>query len=288
MTRRTDNPYRDSSATANAISCGARLVIFFLAVTILFIGLFAVYRRWETASLTSPVSLDDAATNLNAAERFLLQNQLSTQRDALLGPAGSSAEPVSITVASGDPATRIADKLVAARALRDDNRGLFLEYLRFYGLDADLRAGDFTLDSTLSIPELADTLTGTIGGQIELSFLEGWRSEEMANYLSVTQPAKIDGNHFLDIVYRRVPFDLSAYPFLGSLSAETSLEGYLFPGRYPIPTDADAALLIDLMLTRFGEQVTPAMRQHFGEQSLSIRDAVIVASIVQREAPIAA
>lgn len=288
MTRRTNDPYNDSSPAAGAISCGARLIIFFLAITILFIALFAVYRRWETASINTLVMLEDAAVELNVAERFLLQNQLSTQRDALLSPAGSATEPVSMTVASGDPATRIADKLVAARALREDNRDLFLEYLRFYGLDADLHAGNFTLDPTLNIPQLADTLTGTIGGQIELNFLPGWRAEEMTNYLAVTQPANIDADQFLDIIYRRVPFDLSDYPFLGSLSADTSLEGYLFPDSYTVPRDADAAALIDLMLTRFGDKVTPTMRQQFGEKGLSVRDAVIIASIVQREAPIAA
>lgn len=51
-----------------------------------------------------------------------------------------------------------------------------------------------------------------------------------------------------------------------------------------MPLDADAAYLIDLMLTTFDERVTPAMRQSFGVQGLSILQAVTLASIVQREA----
>ena len=52
-----------------------------------------------------------------------------------------------------------------------------------------------------------------------------------------------------------------------------------------MPVDADAAYLVDAMLQRFDQEVTPAFRQRYGEQGLSIRDAVIIASIVQREAP---
>jgi UPF0755 protein len=51
-----------------------------------------------------------------------------------------------------------------------------------------------------------------------------------------------------------------------------------------LPPDADAAYLVNAMLQNFDRQVTPAMRQAYGAQGLSLREAVIVASIVQREA----
>ena len=41
------------------------------------------------------------------------------------------------------------------------------------------------------------------------------------------------------------------------------------------------------MLTNFGEKVTPAMRQAYGAQGLSLLEAVTLASIVQREAVLA-
>ena len=41
------------------------------------------------------------------------------------------------------------------------------------------------------------------------------------------------------------------------------------------------------MLARFDAQVTPAMRQAYGTLGLSLRDAVILASIIEREAVLA-
>ena len=63
-----------------------------------------------------------------------------------------------------------------------------------------------------------------------------------------------------------------------------ALEGYLFPDAYPVGRDTTAAALIELMLARFDERVTPAMRQAYGALGLTLREAVIVASIIQREA----
>ena len=39
------------------------------------------------------------------------------------------------------------------------------------------------------------------------------------------------------------------------------------------------------MLTNFGERVTPTMRQSFGLEGLTVYEAVILASIVERETP---
>ena len=77
------------------------------------------------------------------------------------------------------------------------------------------------------------------------------------------------------------------FGFLSSLPDGASLEGYLLPDRYAITAETTAPALIDLMLARFDEQVTPAMRQAYGALGLSLRDAVTLASIIEREAVLA-
>lgn len=289
MTRQTRDPYQSSSSTVGALSCAGRLIVFFFAVTILFVALFFAYRRWQTADSNAIIALGEGTDDLSAAERFLLQNQLSAQRDALLDASGRGRDPVTFTVRSGETASIIADNLATVGLLREENRSLFLEYVRFYGLDAGLHAGQFTLDPRENIPQLVDRLTGSaLNDEITLNFLSGWRAEEMAAYLDATRPADIDATAFLDIVYRRAPVDIGRYAFLSSLPADASLEGYLFPDSYTVAADADAADLVTLMLDRFDATVTPALRQQFGEQGLTVRDAVIIASIVQREAPVPA
>jgi UPF0755 protein len=106
--------------------------------------------------------------------------------------------------------------------------------------------------------------------------------EEMANYLAVTTPAQIDADEFLAIVHREAAFDLTPYNI--SLPDNATLEGYLFPDTYIVPTDADTLYLVAAMLQNFSNRVTPDMRQGFGVQELSLHEAVTLASIVEREA----
>ena len=123
--------------------------------------------------------------------------------------------------------------------------------------------------------------------EVDVRFVEGWRLEQMADYLADNPVANIDANQFLAIVQRQAPFDLAPYQFLADLSPTTSLEGFLFPDTYRLPPDADAPYLVNLMLQTFDRRVTPAIRQGYVAQGLSLREAVTLAAIVEREAVVA-
>jgi UPF0755 protein len=270
---------------------GTRLKWFFRLAFLLFvfaaliITVFVLQIRWQTL-LDGYVDLVEGGDpNLNPVERLYLQTYLSTHSEQLRQSAGNATEPVYFIISSGQTADVIASNLSEAGLLMDTE--LFVRYLRYNGLDASLEAGDFTLSPQLSIPELADTLTEAFAREIKLRFLEGWRVEEMSRYLATTKPADIDADEFQAIAKRRVAFDLSRYDFLASLPPEISLEGFLFPDTYRVPLDADAKYLVEQMLTNFGRRVTPEMRQSYGTRGLSLRQAVALASIVEREAVVA-
>ena len=281
LTRRED-PYQKKIAPLTWI---LRVAVLLVVVVGCMAATVLLYGQWRGIAYGG-VRIEGGNPNLSAPERLYLQAQISLNAEALQAPAGSALAPVNFTISPGETAVSIANNLNAAGML--ENPELFLTYAHFYGLDSQLEAGDFTLSPEWSIPELAQTLTKAIARDVELRFIEGWRLEEMANSLAVFQPAQIDADEFLAIVKRERPFDLSPYPFLAGLPDGASLEGFLFPDTYRLPLDADAALLVDKMLTNFGEQVTPTMRQGFGAQGLSVLEAVTLASIVQREAVLAA
>ena len=224
-------------------------------------------------------------SGVNVAERIYLQTYLDARAEQLAQPAGNGNLPVSFSIAPGETADSIAANLTAAGLLNDTE--LFLNYVRFHGLDSGLEAGDFLLSPQMSIPELANSLTEGVLREVDVRFLEGWRLEEMANYLATVNAAQIDADSFLAIVQRQSPFDLSGYDFLASLPPEATLEGFLFPDTYRMPPDADAAYLVDKMLQNFGSRITPAMRQAYGFYGLSLREAVTLASSVEREAVVA-
>ncbi|GAB4144268.1 MAG: hypothetical protein Fur0021_00710 [Candidatus Promineifilaceae bacterium] len=264
----------------------ARLFLFFAGLTACLTASLLLYARWQQTRYAGQVRIDQGNVNLNPAEYFYLQSYLGLHAAELSRPAvaatttGAAPTVVAFTIAPGETANIIAANLATQGLLA--NTELFVNYVRYYGLDANLEAGVYTIDAGTTIPELAAILSNAAGQDVTLHFLEGWRSEEMAHYLAQTQPAQIDAAQFLAIVQQRVPFDLSGYDFL---SAETtSLEGYLFPDTYRLPLDADAAYLVNLMLQNFGRRVTPSMRQAYGAAGLSLAQAVSLAAIVEREA----
>ncbi|HSH01522.1 MAG TPA: endolytic transglycosylase MltG [Anaerolineae bacterium] len=221
---------------------------------------------------------------LNPIEKRVLQSNLVQEADELAVPQGAAVGTVTFTIESGSHAPQIAAQLVQLGLLTAGDQKLFLDYLRYYGLDARLEAGTFYLQAPLTIPELAEALTNAGSNDINLRFIEGWRLEEMADHIRQTKPAQIDADEYLAIAQRRQPIDLSSYDFLASLPADASFEGYLFPDTYRLDPGATATDLINIQLLTFGQKVSPRMRQAFGAQGLTLREAITLASIIEREA----
>ena len=65
--------------------------------------------------------------------------------------------------------------------------------------------------------------------------------------------------------------------------AATDLEGYLFPETYSVPRDTTAAKLVGLMVGRFRQLFTSDMQQAAQALELTPRQAVTLASLVEKE-----
>ena len=275
------NPYEKKKGKRNTASWLGRLLLFFVALTLCAAAGLLLFWRWQQAQGGGRIAIEGGDSNLGLVERVYLQTYLASRADQLEEPAGTGNQSITFVVDNGENANQIAANLQIAGLL--NNTTLFLNYVQFYGLDAQLEAGSYELDPQMTVPEMAAQLTRAVPQEIIVRFLEGWRSEEMAAYLATTQPAAVNSQQFLAIVQRQAPFDLGPYDFLASHPADASLEGFLFPDTYRLPLDADAAYLVDLMLQNFAQRVTPTMRQLMGAQGLSLREGVTLASIVERE-----
>ena len=65
--------------------------------------------------------------------------------------------------------------------------------------------------------------------------------------------------------------------------AARDLEGYLFPDTYPLSRHTDAARLVHLMTDRFHHVFTPEMKDAAEARGLTVRQAVTLASLVEKE-----
>ena len=262
-----------------------RLVIFGIVLLFCLLAFLLLYFRWQDTQLAGFALPENGSASLDPIERLYLRAYLATNRQELNSPLSSGEESVEFTIEPGENAEQIASNLVEAGLISDSE--LFRRYVRYYGLDNGLEAGTFTIEPHISLSYLAILLTDARPQEIELRLIEGWRFEEMSNYLRQVQPANINADEFEAFVRRQEKIDLSQFDFLASLPDGVSLEGFLFPDTYRIPTDADASYLKRAMLANFGHQVTPSLRQEYGSEGLTVHEAVTLASVVQREAVVA-
>lgn len=97
---------------------------------------------------------------------------------------------------------------------------------------------------------------------------------------------------FMRAGYSRDEINLAFDPFIYKdhkisqyKPADTSLEGYLYPESFQ---KTDTTKLTDILRASMDEMfdiITPDLRQKFAEQGLTVNQAVILASIVENEAP---
>jgi UPF0755 protein len=129
-----------------------------------------------------------------------------------------------------------------------------------------------------------------------IKILEGWTNQDIADYFAAR--GKWTSAEFLEqsgqgrLSDRSYPsqapgLDFSAeFSFLEDKPAAASLEGYLFPDTYRIYASTTIDAVLRRMLENFETKLTPALRAEIKKQDRTIYEVLILASIVEKEAPI--
>jgi len=157
--------------------------------------------------------------------------------------------------------------------------------MRYNGIDQRLAAGDFEISRNMSMKEIADVLQRARYEEIVFTVPEGMRAEEVADMLDVRNI--MDGDSFLALVRSggQAAQALGDYPWLPA--GLSTLEGYLFPDTYRLPVPATPNDLVQRMLDNFGQRVTDDVLAPARQAGRGLEQIIIMASIVEREAPLA-
>ncbi len=199
---------------------------------------------------------------------------------ALTTPASSDSGDVEFTVAKGDTAAGIADRLHEEGLLEDPRTFVFLAVSR--DLADKLEAGTFILRKDMTPEELVTSLLESKVFATTIALRDALRLEQIAAYLQ-TLPIKTDVEEFYRLA-KDPPASLKAdYPFLDKLPAGSSLEGYLASGVYEVDPRIEAEPLLRRLLDGFqakmGDRLdVPAAR------GMTLHQVLTLASIVDREA----
>jgi UPF0755 protein len=188
---------------------------------------------------------------------------------------------VRFTVASGEAVGAIAARLFQQNLINDD--GLFVDFVIVEELDSQIEAGTYLLNQTLTIEQIARTLTDSSSSVLNFTILPGWRLEQVATAIDNDPRFAFNGAAFLGVVGRGVQVDPLFAQTVG-LPQGASLEGFLYPETYTLPLDITTTELRDLLLTTFLENVGTQMLDDLAARDMSLFEAVTIASIVQREA----
>jgi UPF0755 protein len=173
----------------------------------------------------------------------------------------------------GDGTPAITRKLVDGGVVRD--RWTFRLALWRTGAARQLKAGEYRFDRPLSALDVVSKLAR---GDVHLrpvTFPEGLTVREMARIFESRGLGSAEAFVAAARDHAALVHDIDP--------AARDLEGYLFPETYSLSRHAGATELVKTMAGRFEEVFTPAMRDAVRQRGLSVREAVTLASLVEKE-----
>lgn len=199
---------------------------------------------------------------------------------AFLGrEAGSAGGEVTIQVPEGASTADIAKMLLDEEVIEDEKS--FLSAAEAAGIDEKLQAGTYVFERGEPVESILRKLEeGLQDPEGVITVPEGFSIYDIADL--VAEKTDITREEYLeaiDINGRMIPLEGSA----GALD----LEGFLFPSTYNIGEDIDVDAMVDKQLETFENETAALPWEKTGEQGVTEYQALIVASMVEREARVA-
>jgi UPF0755 protein len=220
----------------------------------------------------SPLSRLLWAVLLGVAAAGLLVGGREAWRHETEDPIRDRTAPAAtLDIPPGASAEWIARQLSAQGFVRHPL--VFRAFVHGRGVGQTLRAGEYALDSSLSLAAVVDKLVRGDVVRHEITFPEG---KNLAETAEIVIAKKLDGDAF-----RAAAKDPALIRDLDPKAKD--LEGYLFPDTYDLPRSGDtAALLVARMVGRFRSVIGPELPR-IAAAKMTVRDVVTLASIVELE-----
>lgn len=185
---------------------------------------------------------------------------------------GYEAAEQFVEIEPGSSTRTIGAKLIAAGVVQTD--AVFRAALWRTGLARSLKAGEYRFDRPMTPVEAIEKIGHGEVYERRVTFPEGLTFAEMAR------------------LYEQQGFGKAAAFLVAARDATPvhnvdpdarDLEGYMFPETYSLRRDSSAAKLVHTMVARFEQLFTSDMQQAAEKLGLTTRQAVTLASLVEKE-----
>jgi peptidoglycan lytic transglycosylase G len=185
---------------------------------------------------------------------------------------GYDAAEQLVDIAPGSGTSAIGRRLIDAGVVRD--RVTWRLAVTFSGSARDLKAGEYRFTEPLSAREVVAKLARGDVYIKQVTFREGLTIAEMARVLE---------SHGLGTVreFTQAASDVSLIADLDPQARD--LEGYLFPDTYGLSRRSRPSALVRTMVGRFRGVFDERLQQAAAARGLTVRQAVTLASLVEKE-----
>ena len=172
----------------------------------------------------------------------------------------------------GTPTSEIFRRLSAEGVI--GNARLAEVYYRVRAGATPLQAGEYRFDRPMPIDEIIRRMGQGDVVQHKIVVAEGLTSEETFRLF-------LDQGIGTPEAFRRALDDVSLLP--GLAQGAPDLEGFLFPNTYRVTKSTSARQIVERMAAQFRQHFAPELRERARTLGLTPRQAVTLASIVQKE-----
>ena len=179
-------------------------------------------------------------------------------------------------VKRGDTLTRTVHRMAKAGLVDNPGPLVLLGILR--GDAGDIKAGRYLFQPGMSPGELLDAMITGSGQKVGLTIPEGWSLAEVAQRVEASQLGSAKG--FLSLARDPVFIASLKLPFPDK---PTSLEGFLLPETYFFSPQAGEAKVLRTAVEVFKERAAPMLQQGAGKVGLTPYQAMVLASVVEKE-----
>jgi UPF0755 protein len=172
----------------------------------------------------------------------------------------TQTETTRFVIPKGQSTRAVAQRLAEAGFVRHP-LAIVLQ-ARFQQPAPNIQAGSFLLSKSMTPAQILLVLSDG-SEDTWVTLLEGWRAEEIAESLGRQELPEFDVEEFT--------------------TQAKAVEGTLFPDTYLIPKAATAETLLSLLANTYEKKVTDGLAEEIQASEHSMEDALVMASIVQRE-----
>jgi UPF0755 protein len=253
---------------AGALIIGVVFLIFIVLIGYLLISCFYLIPN-KMESMIGP-----SAEYLDSGQKYIYMMRLFFKMEEILSPLQLENSFEVFEISEGESPSQIADRLGEVDYIAD--KAAFIDLLIYTGVDRKIQPGIYRIASGMNTVDITLMLMDPNPEDVAFSFLAGWRWEEIAALLPDSGLA-ISKKDFGEAVNK-----IEA-PLQDSQSNPIRVEGFLFPGDYILPRSSTADEVVTAFVEGFLKDTPDDFESLAAAQGLSVYEAVILASIVQKE-----